>query len=37
MIRDIVLVTKKIAVGLVVFAVPLGIYYGGLWVVRHLF
>jgi|GEM_PF-2492326 len=37
MFQDVVLLVKKILVGVLVFAVPLAIYYGGLWVVRHFF
>jgi hypothetical protein len=36
MIQDIVLLVKKIAVGLLVLAVPLAIYFAGLWLVRHV-
>jgi hypothetical protein len=34
--ETITLLIKKIAVGVLVFAIPLGIYYGGLWLVRHV-
>jgi hypothetical protein len=37
MFKDILLIIKKIAVGLLVFAVPLAIFYAGLWLVRHAF
>lgn len=37
MLQDIVLLIKKIAVGVLVFAVPLVIYFAGLWLVRHVF
>jgi hypothetical protein len=37
MIKDVVLIIKKIAVGLLVLAVPLAIYFAGLWLVRHVF
>jgi hypothetical protein len=37
MLQDIVLLIKKIAVGVLVFAVPLAIYFAGLWLVRHVF
>jgi len=35
--ETVLLLIKKIAVGVLVFAVPLAMYYGGLWVVRHIF
>jgi hypothetical protein len=35
--QDIVLLVKKVAVGVLVFAVPLAIYFAGLWIVRHVF
>ena len=34
--ETITLLIKKIAVGVVVFAIPLAIYYAGLWLVRHV-
>ena len=37
MLHDIILLIKKIAIGIVVFAVPLAIYFAGLWLVRHVF
>jgi hypothetical protein len=36
MLSDIILLTKKIAIGILVFAVPLAIYFAGLWLVRHI-
>jgi hypothetical protein len=35
--ETVVLLIKKIAVAVLVFAVPLAIYFFGLWVVRHVF
>jgi hypothetical protein len=35
--ETITLLVKKILVGILVFAVPLGIYFAGLWLVRHVF
>jgi hypothetical protein len=35
--ETVLLLIRKIAVGILVFAVPLAIYFAGLWVVRHLF
>ena len=37
MVRDIVLLVKKIAVGILVFLVPLAIFFVGLWLVRRAF
>jgi hypothetical protein len=37
MLQDILLLIKKIAIGILVFAVPLAIYFAGLWFVRHFF
>ena len=37
MLHDIILLIKKIAIGILVFAVPLAIYFAGLWLVRHVF
>ena len=37
MLQDIVLLIKKIAVGVLVFLVPLAIFFAGLWLVRHVF
>jgi hypothetical protein len=35
--ETVLLLIKKIAIGVLVFAVPLAIYFAGLWVVRHIF
>jgi hypothetical protein len=32
----ILLLIKKIAVSIVVFAIPLAIFFAGLWLVRHV-
>ena len=37
MLQDIVLLIKKIFVGVLVFLVPLAIFFAGLWLVRHVF
>jgi hypothetical protein len=37
MLQDTILLIKKIAVGILVFLVPLTIYFAGLWLVRHVF
>jgi hypothetical protein len=37
MLQDIVLIIKKIVVGIIVFLVPMAIFFAGLWVVRHVF
>ena len=37
MLHDIILLIKKIAIGILVFTVPLAIYFAGLWLVRHVF
>jgi hypothetical protein len=36
MLQDIILLIKKIAIGILVFGVPLAIYFAGLWLVRHV-
>lgn len=35
-IRDIYLLARKIAVGIVVAVIPFCLFYGGLWLIRHL-
>jgi len=35
-LQDILLLLKKIAIGVVVALVPFLIYYAGLWAVRHI-
>jgi hypothetical protein len=35
--ETVLLLIRKIAVGILVFAVPLAIYFLGLWIARHLF
>lgn len=35
-IQDIGLLGKKIAVGLVIALIPFLLYFGGLWLIRHV-
>ena len=35
-VRDVVLLIKKIAIGIIVMAVPLFLFLAGLWLVRHI-
>jgi len=37
MLQDIEFIIKKIVVGIIVFLVPMAIFYAGLWLVRHVF
>jgi len=34
-IQDILLLAKKITVGIIVFLIPLLIFFAGLWLIQH--
>jgi len=36
MVQDLILLLKKIVIGVIVALVPFFIYFAGLWLVRHI-